>query len=202
MTSSHDRPIPADKAGLRANALAARAMMAHAAGPLAARRLARRGVELLASLPGRIVAGYAPIRHEIDVMPLMEALHAAGRELALPVVEERNAPLTFRAWRPGEPLRKAAFGVPAPLPGAPPVRPDVLIVPLAAFDRAGHRLGYGGGYYDRTLRALRREGPVTAVGAAFSGQELDIVPHDENDEPLDAIVTDRETILVSPRPER
>ncbi len=202
MTSSHDRPIPADKAGLRANALAARAMMAHAAGPLAAQRLARRALELLASLPGRIVAGYAPIRHEIDVMPLMEALHAAGRKLALPVVEERNAPLIFRAWEPGGPLRKAAFGVPEPAPGAPRVRPDVLIVPLAAFDRSGHRLGYGGGYYDRTLRALRREGPVMAMGAAFSGQELDIVPHDENDEPLDAIVTDRETILVSPTPER
>jgi len=199
MTSPHDRPIPADKAGLRANALAARAMMAHAAGPLAAQRLARRGVELLASLPGRIVAGYAPIRHEIDVMPLMEALHAAGRELALPAVGAVDAPLIFRAWRPGEALREAAFGVPAPLPDAPPVRPDVLIVPLAAFDRAGNRLGYGGGFYDRTLQVLRREGPVTAIGAAFSGQELDNVPHEAFDQSLDGIITDRETIAVSLR---
>ncbi len=186
---------PEDKKTLRRNALAARAMMAHATGPVAAQRLSARVMELLERLPGRTVAGYMPVRHEIDVCPLMERIAQSGRILVLPVVKRRNAPLVFREWAPGKPLQEGEFGVPVPLPDSPEHHPDILLVPLAAFDREGFRLGYGGGYYDRTLAALRtgREA-VTAVGVAYSGQEVDRVPREETDQPLDWIVTDRQTI--------
>ena len=186
---------PEDKKTLRRNALAARAMMAHATGPVAAQRLSARVMELLERLPGRTVAGYMPVRHEIDVHPLMERIAQSGRILVLPVVKRRNAPLVFREWAPGKPLQEGEFGVPVPLPDSPEHRPDILLVPLAAFDREGFRLGYGGGYYDRTLAALRTgRKAVTAVGVAYSGQELDRVPREETDQPLDWIVTDRQTI--------
>jgi len=186
---------PEDKETLRRNALSARAMMAHATGPVAAQRLSARVMELLERLPGRIVAGYMPVRHEIDVRPLMERIAQSGRILVLPVVKRRNAPLVFREWAPGRPLREGEFGVPVPFPDSPEHRPDILLVPLAAFDREGFRLGYGGGYYDRTLAALRAGGEaVTAVGVAYSGQEVDRVPREETDQPLDWIVTDRQTI--------
>ncbi len=188
------RTPPEDKKTLRRNALAARAMMAHATGPVAARRLTVRVMELLERLPGRIVAGYMPVRHEIDVRPLMDKIAESGRTLVLPVVKERDAPLVFREWAPGEPLEDGAFGVPIPLPDRPERLPEILLVPLAAFDREGFRLGYGGGYYDRTLAALRAGGDVTAIGVAYSGQEMDRVPREETDQPLDWIVTDRQTI--------
>ncbi len=189
------RTPPEDKKTLRRNALAARAMMAHATGPVAAQRLAERVMELLERLPGGIVAGYMPVRHEIDVRPLMERIAKSGRTLVLPVVKRRDTPLAFREWAPGDPLREGEFGVPVPLPERPERRPGILVVPLVAFDRDGFRLGYGGGYYDRTLAALRAGGEaVTAIGVAYSGQEMDRVPQEETDQPLDWIVTDRQTI--------
>ncbi len=189
------RTPPKDKKTLRRNALAARAMMAHATGPVAARRLATRVMELLERLSGRIIAGYMPVHHEIDVRPLMEQIAESDRTLVLPVVKERDAPLVFREWTPGAPLQDGAFGVPIPLPDSPERLPEILIVPLAAFDREGFRLGYGGGYYDRTLAALRASaGDVTAIGVAYSGQEMDRVPREDTDQPLDWIVTDRQTI--------
>ena len=192
-------PSPAEaKKSLRHNALAARAMMAHAAGPLAARRLSARVMALLAGKAPGIVAGYVPVRHEMDVMPLLERLEGAGWRLCLPVVEGARKPLSFRLWRHGAPLVEGAFSVPVPPPDAAAARPDVLIVPLLAFDRAGMRLGYGGGHYDRTLAALRTSAPEgarpLAIGAAFSGQEVDALPRLPTDQRLDWIVTDRETI--------
>jgi len=193
--STSFRTSPEDKRTLRRNALAARAMMAHATGPVAARRLAARVMELLRELPGRIVAGHVPVRHEIDIRPLMEQIAESGRTLVLPVVERRDAPLVFREWTPGDPLEEGEFGIPVPPRNRPERRPEILLVPLAAFDREGFRLGYGGGYYDRTLAALRAGGGmVTAVGVAYSGQEMDRLPREETDQPLDWIVTDRQTI--------
>ncbi len=193
--NSPSRIPPEDKKTLRRNALAARAMMAHATGPVAAQRLAERVMELLERLPGRIIAGYMPVRHEIDVRPLMDRIAKSGRTIVLPVVQQRDAPLVFREWTPGTPLKDGAFGVPVPLPDSPERLPEILLVPLAAFDREGYRLGYGGGYYDRTLAALRAsEGSVTAIGVAYSGQEMDRLPREETDQPLDWIVTDRQTI--------
>ncbi len=136
-----------------------------------------------------VVAGYRPIRSEIDPTPLMLALHAAGHRLAVPVIEGAGKPLRFREWHPEAAMTEGPFGVPVPLTGCWR-EPDLLIVPLLAFDRAGWRLGYGGGFYDRTLAALRLRRPVLAVGFAYAAQEVAAVPHGESDQPLDAIVTE------------
>jgi 5-formyltetrahydrofolate cyclo-ligase len=127
---------------------------------------------------------------ELDPRPLMRALHEAGHGVCLPVVVERAAPLVFRAWTPETALLPNVFGTSAPPADAPRARPDVLLVPLLAFDRAGWRLGYGGGYYDRTLRELRSHGDALAVGFAYAAQEVEALPREPFDEPLDWIVTE------------
>jgi 5-formyltetrahydrofolate cyclo-ligase len=140
----------------------------------------------------RIVAGFSPIRDEIDPTPLMLALQAKGARLCLPVTPPRgsSAPLTFRAWSPGDPLDRSPFGVPEPHPDASEVEPDLLLVPLLAFDGRGGRLGYGAGHYDRTLRALRARRKVIAVGLAYAAQARDDLPLEPHDEPLDAILSE------------
>ena len=184
--------IAAKRAQLRRQALARRARLATELGAEAAARLAEHGMALLRAMPEAVVAGYVPVRGEIDVMPLLRALHAAGHTLALPVVARRDAPLVFRQWRPGVALEKGAFGIPVPPADAPELRPDVVLAPLAAFDARGHRLGYGGGYYDRTLASLRAQAPVLAAGCAYAGQEVPRIPHLPTDEPLDIILTERD----------
>lgn len=139
---------------------------------------------------GAIVAGYAPMRSELDPRPLMLRLAAEGATLALPVVTGRDVPLTFRKWVPGDALVAAAFGMQEPGDEAEPVVPDILLVPLAAFDRAGHRIGYGAGYYDRTLTALRGRKAVVAIGLAFAAQETEKIPADSHDARLDLILTE------------
>lgn len=154
---------------------------------------ARLGVQLLAELdttPGRVVAGYAALAEEIDPAPLMEALRAAGCDIALPAVERRAAPLVFRRWRAGDPCRAGAFGIIEPLADAPELVPDLLLVPLLAFDDAGYRLGYGGGYYDRTLARLREGGAPLAIGLAFAAQRVASLPREAHDMPLDLIATE------------
>lgn len=148
-------------------------------------------------LAPRIVAGYQPFRDEIDPRPLMLKLAATGARLALPVTPPRDqpSPLTFRAWTPGEALAKGGFGVHEPT-GGEVVTPDLVLVPLLAFDRRGHRLGYGQGHFDRTLERLRREGEVLAVGLAYAGQELPEIPAEPHDQALDAILTEKEYIRV------
>ncbi len=142
-------------------------------------------------------AGYLPLGSEIDARPLMRLLASLGATPALPVVIARNAPLEFRRWDPSAALEPDALGVPAPLRSAAPSHPDLLIVPLLAFDRQGSRLGQGGGYYDRTLAALRRVRPVFALGLAYAGQELPEVPAEPHDQRLDAILTETEFIEVA-----
>ena len=181
------------RALLRRQALRRRRKLAELAGPAAGERLAAHGLTLLREMPGAVVSGYVPVHGEIDVMPLLNALHAAGHTLALPVVVARDAPLVFRHWRPGMALEKGAFGIPVPPASALQVWPKVVLVPLVAFDAQGHRLGYGGGYYDRTLAALRAQGEVLAVGCAFSGQEVPHIPALDTDERLDAVLTERGT---------
>lgn len=148
----------------------------------------------LSITPGQIVAGYMPIRSEIDPHPLMQRLRDQGAQLALPVIVGRGEPLVFRAWNEGEELMRGEFGILQPATDAPDVLPDIVLVPLAAFDRAGHRIGYGGGYYDRTLAALRRQKTVLAIGVAFAMQEIDNIPASHHDIPLDIVMTDKETI--------
>jgi 5-formyltetrahydrofolate cyclo-ligase len=141
--------------------------------------------------PGTIVAGYSPIKTELDPFPLMRALAAKGAALSLPVVIARDHALIFRAWRSGEGLVRGPFGVFQPSSDAPEVDPDIVLVPLAAFDRAGHRIGYGRGYYDRTLQNLRAAKKITVIGLAFAVQEIETVPRLPHDEQLDCVLTER-----------
>lgn len=144
--------------------------------------------------PGTIVAGYSPINSELDPFPLMRALADKGATLALPVIIARNHALIFREWQPDEGLVRGPYGIFQPSSDADDVDPDIVLVPLAAFDRAGHRIGYGRGYYDRTLENLRRIKKVTVIGVAFAVQEIETVPRLPHDEQLDCVLTERELI--------
>ncbi len=137
--------------------------------------------------PGRIVAVYRAIGSELDVEPLSLALIRAGRELCLPVVVERDAPMIFRRWSHGEPLEPDGAGAPAPLPLAEIVEPDLILAPLLAFDARGGRLGQGGGYYDRTFAARP---DVTRVGFAYAGQRVDRLPVEAHDIRLHGVLTE------------
>ncbi|MBK3777699.1 5-formyltetrahydrofolate cyclo-ligase [Azospirillum brasilense] len=163
----------------------------------AAEALRERFLEKLV-LPGLIpdgpVAGYWPLGSELDVRPLLLHLKAGGRSVALPVSGPRGQALAFRDWDPAQPLAAGRYGIHEPGADRPELVPAVLLVPMLAFDRSGHRLGYGAGYYDRTLDALRAIRPVLAVGTAFAAQEMDAVPHGAHDERLDWILTERETL--------
>jgi 5-formyltetrahydrofolate cyclo-ligase len=184
--------LTTDKPALR-TAFTARRAALFAAQPLAGLTLAAR-LPQLDSQPG-VVAGYWPMRSEIDPRPLMTRFVRAGWRIALPVTPARRmeGPLAFRVWTGGAEMATHAFGMREPHPGAEAARPDVVLVPLLAFDAAGHRLGYGAGHYDRTLQRLRTEGPVRALGLAFAGQEAaGALPAGPQDQPLDAILTERE----------
>lgn len=137
--------------------------------------------------PGRLVAVYRAIGSELDVGALSQALVQAGRELCLPVVVERDAPMIFRRWSPGEPLELDEAGVPAPFPLAEVVDPDLILTPLLAFDARGGRLGQGGGYYDRTFAA--RPG-AARIGFAYAGQEVDDLPVEAHDVRLHGVLTE------------
>jgi len=143
-----------------------------------------------------VISGYHPIGSELDPRPLLVKLRRAGHSIALPVVLEKHAPLLFREWSEGDQMSLGPFGVKEPLPGSPEAMPNVLLVPLLAFDRRGYRLGYGGGFYDRTLTLLRKQGTPLAVGVGFAAQEVDAVPVAEYDQPLNWIVTEREVIDI------
>ena len=145
-------------------------------------------------LAGAIVSLFSPMRDEIDVAALFAAAADHGARTALPVMDGPDAPLIFRAWSPGDPLVDAAFGVCEPADDAPTVLADIVGVPLLAFDCAGNRLGYGGGYYDRSLRALRAAHDIIAVGICYDEQEMPDIPTHRRDERLDMIITDRRTI--------
>ena len=168
-----------------------------AAGAVAA--LAPVLAERMAQAAGAVVAAYWPMGDEIDPRPLMAALAARGCRLALPVVATRGTPLQFRAYAEGDVLGPGLHGTVHPAAHAPAVVPALLLVPLLAFDRQCYRLGYGGGYYDRTLEVLRNNAQVKAVGLAFAAQEVTAVPRDGHDQRLDAIAT--ENGLITPQPE-
>lgn len=161
------------------------------ARPDAARHAAANFMAAVPVPDGGVVALYCPLADELDPGALAIALDEAGAVLALPVVVKRAAPLVFRRWRPDAPLKQGAFRVMEPLESAETVRPDVVVTPLLAFTAYGARLGYGGGYYDRTLAELRAQGSVRAAGFAYAAQEVKRLPSDGRDQPLDWIVTER-----------
>jgi 5-formyltetrahydrofolate cyclo-ligase len=144
--------------------------------------------------PGAVVSGFMPMRSEINPLPLMKKLAGAGARLALPVTGRRGEPLVMRAWGFGDPLASGVWGIREPKPEAAQVDPDILLVPLLAFDRAGGRLGYGGGYYDVTLARLRSCKAVIAVGLAYAIQEIAEVPTTPHDATLDLVLTEQEII--------
>ena len=130
-----------------------------------------------------------PIGEEISPLPLMARLHDLGYPLALPVMMGKYAPLEFRRYAPGDPLVAAVWGIREPGSGSEMVQPDILLTALLAFDDAGYRLGYGGGFYDRSIRQLRGMKPVITIGLAYDEQRVDAVPHLDYDERLDWILT-------------
>ena len=189
--------ISARKAGLRARAKQRRAA-AHAACPDAGARIAANLLQAISLPEDAIVSGYHAMGDEADPLPSLLALAAGGYSLCLPVTPKRGLPLSFRLWRPGDALEPGVWGIPAPSATATEVEPAVLLVPLLAYDRAGYRLGYGGGYYDRTLEALREKGrgtaAVLAIGIAYAAQEVESVPREATDQRLDWIVTEQAAI--------
>ncbi len=138
-----------------------------------------------------VVSGFWPIKEEIDIRPLMIELFNQGCQLCLPVVQAKGQPLLFRAWRPGDPLEQGVFGTLQPSPRRETLEPQALIVPLLACDQEGWRLGYGGGFYDRTLEGLRSRVRVRAAGVGFDAQLVPEVPHGPRDQKLDWLLTDK-----------
>jgi 5-formyltetrahydrofolate cyclo-ligase len=180
---------PPSKADLRAAALANRDALSEAQRAAAAQAIAQRGLPVEMT-PGAVVAGYSPIRSELDPTPLMQALAAQGARLALPVITQRGQSLHFRVWHPGDRLLPGSLGILEPSPAAAEIVPDIVLVPLAAFDRAGHRIGYGAGHYDRTLAQLHKSKGFAAIGLAFAAQEVVAVPALQHDVPLDYVLTE------------
>lgn len=174
--------LDAEKAALRRQCLAARRAI-----PGAGEALRDIILRDLPPLPTALIGGFWPIGEEINTRPLLETLHARGHVIALPVTPGRGEPLSFRAWSPGEAMARGPMGTLHPAQGDT-VTPDWLIIPLLAFDRTGARLGYGGGYYDRTLALL---GAATAIGVAYAAQEIAKVPTGPHDFRLHAIATER-----------
>lgn len=176
---------PALKSVLRQQALAARDVGGDGAA------LTESLTAALASSQGQIIAGYWPMRGEADPRP---ALESTDGTVCLPVVLATATPLIFRLYD-GR-LETGRYDTRHPVADCAEVTPTVIIVPLVAFDRQGARLGYGGGFYDRTLQALRAAGPVRAIGLAFASQELPHIPTEPTDQPLDEIVTDRGVLTL------
>ena len=159
----------------------------------AAEAIAARGLPL-AIKPGAIVSGFMPLKTEINPLPLMRKLEVAGAQLALPAIAGRGKPLVMRAFAFGDELASGQWGIREPKADAPEVAPDILLVPLLAFDRTGHRIGYGAGYYDMTIAKFRSVKPVIAVGIAFAAQEIGQVPVTARDARLDLVLTERDVI--------
>jgi 5-formyltetrahydrofolate cyclo-ligase len=185
--------INSRKAEIRRDAAARRDALPAAERAAAAAVIAARPLPVQV-VPGAIVSGFSPLKSEINPVPLMRAFAAAGAQLALPAVMGRGQPLAMRAWSFGAPLNAGVWGIREPPPSAPEVFPDILIVPLLAFDRAGHRIGYGAGYYDMTIGRLRGMKAVTAIGIAYAAQEIAQVPTTPRDATLDLVLTEREVV--------
>ena len=188
-TAGSGEDVLAIKRGLREHQKILRAKALAEIGTRVNEGLVEHGMALLGERPAGIVSGYYPMEGEIWPLPLMAALRAKGHSLALPVMQKKTDPLLFRAWSPGDPLIPGVWGIRQPAPDRAVVLPDIVLAPLLAFDRRGYRLGYGGGYYDRTLRYLRANKALLAVGLALDELEVDAVPHLDYDERLDWVLT-------------
>lgn len=180
--------FPALKARLRKEALARRDALDPDIRREGALSIAKAVMGVPALADAAIVGAFWPIRSEVDPLPIIHELFARGQRVALPKVTPDG--LVFREWRAGEALVPGSFGLSEPRDDLPPLDPTALIVPLAVFDRRGHRIGYGRGYYDQAIERLSRNGPVLTIGIAFSVQEADRVPSEPHDQPLDHLITE------------
>jgi 5-formyltetrahydrofolate cyclo-ligase len=187
-------PSAAAKALLRTEVLARRGSVTDAAAAAFAQRIAEVGAVFAAERSTRIAAAYWPVKGEASPMPLLEELALRHVVTALPVMIGRDRALAFRRWRPGERLVATTFGIMEPAADRPVVVPDLVFVPLLGFDRRGYRLGYGAGFYDRTLADLRALGQASTVGIAYAVQEVPEIPAEDHDQRLDFVLTDREWI--------
>ncbi len=179
------------KSVLRQKALEMRADASKSLGDAAGQAITDHFLADIPRTSGASVAGYFPIRSEADPVPLMAELQQLGHTCALPRVAGADQPLRFFRWTPGGKTDEGAFGTRVPVKKAAEIIPDILLVPLVAFDLSGFRLGYGGGFYDRTLAGLRAKRSCLAVGIAYSAQEYDTLPHDVYDQPLDWVVSEK-----------
>jgi 5-formyltetrahydrofolate cyclo-ligase len=188
------------KNDLRRRSLARRDLISAREAHDAAAAVAQRGLELvlqtveLSGLSSPVASVYWPIRSELNTRPLIDALADKGLRVVLPVMHKVRHPLVFREFAPGDDLVKGPFGLSEPADDRPAHDPDIVFSPLAAFDRRGFRLGYGGGIYDATLGELRARKPVVAIGIAYACQEADRVPTEPHDQKLDYLLTERELI--------
>ena len=182
------------KALLRSQAIARRKALGPDIASAFRERIGREGLALAREHPGSIVSLYWPILSEADPRELLEMLAASGMATALPVTVSRTAPLDFRLWSPGDALVTGQLRIPEPAPHSTRCDPDLLFVPLAAFDRRGYRIGYGAGHYDRALESLRARKTVVAIGLAYATQEVDMVPDEPHDQRLDYVLTERDIL--------
>ncbi|MBR0558192.1 5-formyltetrahydrofolate cyclo-ligase [Ciceribacter sp. L1K23] len=178
------------KAALRRERLASRDAMSVESRIEASLAIADAGAAAIEVLPGTIVSGFFPIRSEVDIRPLLAKLRERGARLALPIIHDRET-IVFRELLPGAELVDTGFGTRGPGPEAPVVDPGLMLVPLAAFDARGHRIGYGAGYYDRAIARLRASGKEPRlIGIAFDCQEVPEVPAEDHDVELEALLTE------------
>ena len=184
------KDLPLDKEQIREQARLRRRELAKTAGRGFGSKLVETFFENFNVSSHDSVAGYWPITREANVTPLITALHEKECTCLLPVVVARDTALVFRQWQPGDALASSELDIPEPSADKPEAVPNIILVPLLAFDAEGNRLGYGGGYYDRTLSDLRRVRDITAIGIAYAGQEVDSVPNESFDQRLDWVITE------------
>lgn len=180
------------KAEARKVATRARKAAHEAIGDSAARLIAAHRFPILPTPGCSVVSAFSPYKSEIDTRTLLGTLAGDGWTTALPIVIALGEPLVFRRWLPGQPTVPGVWDIPRPTDDVPVVEPDVLLVPMLAFDRQGYRLGYGGGFYDRTLETLRLKKKIVAIGVAYAAQEVDTVVRGAHDQPLDYVMTEKE----------
>ncbi len=198
MTETPSSDPAQDKKRIRKEAKQQRARAAAAASG-APQRLRDHILSAVPFPPAAPVSAYWPMGDEIDPRPTLYALVERGHPIGLPVMPGKDQPLTFRAWHPEDTLADGGFGTRIPPEDHAPVVPEILLVPMLAFDRRGYRLGYGGGFYDRTLENLRARNPrTTAIGIVYAGQEIDRVPTDAHDQRLDRIISEQGPIPLDP----
>lgn len=187
------------KVELRRHALARRDLATPGESHAAAATIAAAGLAFVQKAARKgaftpIVAVYWPIRSELNTRPLIDALAAAGLRVTLPVMHRVRHPLVFRDFTPGDALLKGPYGLSEPAEDRQARDPDIIFAPLAAFDRACRRIGYGGGIYDATLAQLRARKPIIAIGLAYSSQEVERIPTEPHDQLLDFVLTEKELI--------